>query len=383
MVTTADNARVHFSIAENGDTVLHASGALTLTSIAAFERELENRPVEALQPGSMLKLNLSGASQIDTFGGWFLLKLARSLTSDLASVEFLSASPEHRKLLERLREQNIDQPASSVPSWSLATPFNALGRGVAGAGGDLIDAFTVQGKLWACTARVLTCKDRFRFASLVTQVDRMGFRAVPIIALISFLVGAIVTQQSIFQLRAFGASIFVVDLAAVLMLREVGVLLTAIMIAGRSGSAITAELGSMRMREEIDALNVMGLDPYNVLLLPRVLALILVMPLLAFIASMAGLAGSAAVANIYADIPFATFIDRLRDAVTMPSIATGLIKAPFMAIVIGTVACFEGMKVEGSAESLGQHTTASVVKAIFMVIVADGLFAIFFAAINF
>jgi phospholipid/cholesterol/gamma-HCH transport system permease protein len=220
-------------------------------------------------------------------------------------------------------------------------------------------------------------------AAIVHQIDRMGVRAVPIILLMSFLIGAIIAQQGAFQLRYFGAEVFVVDLVGILQLREIGVLLTAIMIAGRSGSAITAEIGSMKMREEIDALKVMGLSPIGVLVFPRLVALTVALPLLTIIANFAALFGAAFVAWSYSGITFDTFLSRLREAIDLSTIVSGMIKAPFMALIIGIVASVEGLKVGGSAESLGRHVTASVVKSIFVVILVDGLFAMFYAAIDF
>ncbi len=220
-------------------------------------------------------------------------------------------------------------------------------------------------------------------AAIVNQIDHMGVRAVPIIMLMSFLIGAIIAQQGAFQLRYFGAEVFVVDLVGILQLREIGVLLTAIMIAGRSGSAITAEIGSMKMREEIDALKVIGLNPVGVLVFPRLVALTIALPLLTILANFAALFGAAIVALLYSGITFEVFLSRLHGAVEESTIAAGMIKAPFMALIIGIVAAVEGMKVGGSAESLGQHVTSSVVKSIFVVILVDGLFAIFYAAIDF
>jgi phospholipid/cholesterol/gamma-HCH transport system permease protein len=217
---------------------------------------------------------------------------------------------------------------------------------------------------------------------MIYHLDRVGWRAVPIILLITFLIGAILAQQGIFHFRRFGAETYVVDMVGILVLREVGVLIVSIMIAGRSGSAYTAELGSMKMREEIDALRVMGFDPVEVLILPRLVALIIAMPLLTFIGSMAGLFGGGLVTWLYGGMPPEVFIERLRDAISRSTFEVGMIKAPFMAFVIGLIACVEGLRVAGSAESLGEHTTASVVKAIFLVIVLDGLFAIFFAGID-
>ena len=205
----------------------------------------------------------------------------------------------------------------------------------------------------------------------------------PIVALINFLAGAILAQQGIFQLRRFGATIFVVNLIGILILRELGVLLTAIMVAGRSGSAITAELGSMKLREEIDALTVMGLRPVDILIVPRVLALIISLPLLTFVADMAGLFGGLLVSWAYDGITPARFMTVLQSAIGLHTFLSGLIKAPFMALVIGLISCVEGLAVAGSAESLGRQVTASVVKSMFMVVVVDGLFAMFFAGIGY
>ncbi len=200
--------------------------------------------------------------------------------------------------------------------------------------------------------------------------------------LITFLIGSIIAQQGIFHFRKFGADAYVVDMVGILVLREIGVLIVSIMVAGRSGSAYTAELGSMKMREEIDALRMMGFDPVEVLILPRVVALVIALPILAFLGSMAALYGGGLVAWLYGGMAPEIYIARLREAVSVTHFEVGMIKAPFMALVIGLVACSEGLRVKGSAESLGSHTTNSVVKSIFLVIVLDGMFAIFFASIG-
>jgi phospholipid/cholesterol/gamma-HCH transport system permease protein len=210
----------------------------------------------------------------------------------------------------------------------------------------------------------------------------VGWQAVPIILLITFLIGGIIAQQGFFHFRKFGADAYVVDMVGILVVREIGVLIVSIMVAGRSGSAYTAELGSMKMREEIDALRTMGFDPVEVLILPRVLALVIAVPILTFLGSMAALYGGGLVAWLYGDMSPDIFIARLREAISVTHFEVGMIKAPFMALVIGIVACSEGLKVQGSAESLGRQTTTSVVKSIFLVIVLDGLFAVFFASIG-
>ena len=225
------------------------------------------------------------------------------------------------------------------------------------------------GAVLAAVARTLIHPRSFRLTSTVHHLEQVCWRAVPIIVLITFLIGCIIAQQGIFHFRRFGADIFVVDMLGVLVLREIGVLLVAIMVAGRSGSAYTAELGSMKMREEIDALRTMGFDPIEVLVLPRMLALVLALPILAFLGAMAALYGGGLVAWLYGGVDPEAFLLRLRDAISIDHFIVGIVKAPVMAAVIGIVACVEGLAVQGSAESLGQHTTASVVKGIFFVIV--------------
>jgi phospholipid/cholesterol/gamma-HCH transport system permease protein len=223
---------------------------------------------------------------------------------------------------------------------------------------------------------------RFRLTSAIYHLYRVCWQAIPIMALITFLIGCIIAQQGFFHFRKFGAETYVVDMVGILSLREIGVLIVSIMVAGRSGSAYTAQLGSMKMREEIDALRIMGLNPVEVLILPRVLSLVIALPILAFLGSMAALLGGGLVASLYGDMNPDIYIARLQEAVSVTHFKVGLIKAPFMALVIGLVACSEGLRVKGSAESLGLQTTNSVVKSIFLVIVIDGLFAIFFASIG-
>ena len=253
---------------------------------------------------------------------------------------------------------------------------SAAGLVIALVGDGLYDAVG-----WALLG-VLRRPRSLRMTSLVYQTWRIGWQAIPIMALITFLIGAIIAQQGIFHFRKFGAESYVVDMVGILVLRELGVLIVAIMVAGRSGSACTAELGSMKMREEIDALTTMGLDPIEVLILPRIIALVIALPILAFMGSMAALYGGGLIAWLYGGMSPAIFIERLREAVSVTHFEVGIIKAPFMALVIGIIACSEGLKVQGSAESLGRQTTTSVVKSIFLVIVLDGLFAVFFASIG-
>jgi phospholipid/cholesterol/gamma-HCH transport system permease protein len=264
----------------------------------------------------------------------------------------------------------------------LVTAFATVGRAGAEFGRGLMLFVDMLGAVGIATVRVLMRPSEFRFTSTVNQFDRVAWRAVPIILLITFLIGAIISQQGIFHFRKFGAELYSVDLVGILVLREIGVLIVAIMVAGRSGSSYTAEIGSMKMREEIDALRTMGFDPVEVLILPRILVLIVALPVLTFLGCMAALYGGGLVAWLYGGISPDIYISRLTEAISLTHFKVGMLKAPFMGLVIGVVACAEGLKVKGSAESLGLQTTASVVESIFLVIVLDGLFAMFFASIG-
>ncbi|MCB1544368.1 MAG: ABC transporter permease, partial [Rhodoblastus sp.] len=293
-----------------------------------------------------------------------------------------NARPAQSTLLEAAgwRDFEAPKPRRGHPLLDMLTD---VGASVVNAWRDLVHGVGFLGESVVALLRALGRPHLFRMTSLIYHLESFGLRSVPIILLINFLVGCIVAQQGIFQLRYFGAETFAVNMIGILILREMGVLLTSIMIAGRSGSAITAEIGSMKMREEIDALKVMGLSPMDVLIVPRLLALILALPLLTFLADMAGIFGGLVVSWGYAGLSPDAFLDRLKTAIGFNTFMVGLIKAPFMALVIGLIGAMEGLAVQGSAESLGRQVTSSVVKAIFMVIVVDGLFAMFFASIEY
>ena len=328
-------------------------------------------------------VDVSGLARLDTAGALLVIHLAEKLAAAGADVHMEGVQPPHRILL--------DEVATSLrrerPPLRRVNPFLAwlesVGRVIVEVGRDLVRLTGFLGALVSVLGGAVMRPWRFRIVSIFHHVDRTGLRAVPIMTLMSLLIGAIIAQQGAFQLRQFGAEVLVVDLVGILVLREIGVLLTAIMVAGRSGSAFTAEIGSMKMREEIDALRVIGLDPVEVLVLPRVVALIITLPALTFLSDMTALVGGGLVVWTYSGISPDAFVERLREAIGLNTYLVGLIKAPFMALIIGLISTLEGLQVEGSAESVGRHTTSSVVKAIFMVIVVDGLFAMFFASIGY
>jgi phospholipid/cholesterol/gamma-HCH transport system permease protein len=370
------------SLPDNGGEVWRLSGQWVNTTVVAASKRLAE--ISSGQ-GGHLEIDLSGVAEMDTAGAWLLRRAITERQAGGADVNVSDGQGAHyadliAALPEKLAEPSPEKAARRTRFERIFTP---VGRAVMEVWDDTVAAMFILGSAVRGAQLKLGRQSGLSPAAIVHQIDRMGVRAVPIILLMSFLIGAIIAQQGAFQLRYFGAEVFVVDLVGILQLREIGVLLTAIMIAGRSGSAITAEIGSMKMREEIDALKVMGLSPIGVLVFPRLVALTVALPLLTIIANFAALFGAAFVAWSYSGITFDTFLSRLREAIDLSTIVSGMIKAPFMALIIGIVASVEGLKVGGSAESLGRHVTASVVKSIFVVILVDGLFAMFYAAIDF
>ena len=325
---------------------------------------------------------MSDVRDLDTLGAWLLEKLSRTALASGHHTTVVGVAERYKGLIEDVGRINRRQPAPRKVQNPVLARLERVGRSTYSAAEDLSVFLQMLGELGVALFGVVRRPRSLRFKSLVYHLYQVGWRAIPIIALVTFLIGAIIAQQGIFHFRKFGAESYVVDLVGILVLREIGVLIVAIMVAGRSGSAYTAELGSMKMREEIDALSTMGLDPVEVLILPRIIALVIALPILAFIGSMAALYGGGLIAWFYGGMSPAIFIARLHEAVSVTHFEVGMIKAPFMALVIGIVASSEGLRVKGSAESLGKQTTISVVKSIFLVIVLDGAFAVFFASIG-
>ena len=366
----------------SGDVLeLRPGGSWTAANVTTLEA-LSDAVTGQLDRSKTVKLDMAEVRELDTLGAWLLEKISRRATSAGRRTEVVGIAENYAGLIEEVRQVNRHPPAPVTTLNPVVAKVNDVGRFTVGAREDISIFLQMLGSLFLALVGVLRRPRSLRLTSLVYQLYRVGWQAIPIMVLITFLIGAIIAQQGFFHFRKFGADSYVVDMVGILVLRELGVLIVAIMVAGRSGSAYTAELGSMKMREEIDALSTMGLDPVEVLILPRIIALICALPILSFIGSMAALYGGGLVAQFYGDMSPAIYIARLHDAVSVTSFKVGIIKAPFMALAIGIVACSEGLRVKGSAESLGKQTTTSVVKSIFLVIVLDGLFAVFFASIG-
>lgn len=353
-----------------------ARNALALDN--ALRAMLNGAPANA----GAVQIDLAAIGELDTFGAWHVAHLVHTLEARGQTATVTGAAERFQGLLTVVDRASAGERAVPERRWTGAAALAAIGKQTHEAWQSLVLLVNMLGAIGDAALRTLRHPSTFRFTSAVHHIDRVGLQAVPIILLITFLIGAIIAQQGFFHFRKFGADDYVVDMVGILVLREIGVLIVAIMVAGRSGSSYTAELGSMKMREEIDALRTMGFDPIQVLVLPRVLALIIALPILTFLGSMSALYGGELVAWLYGGMSPDIFVARLKDAISITHFKVGMIKAPFMALIIGVVACTEGLRVGGSAESLGLRTTASVVTAIFLVIVLDGMFAIFFASIG-
>jgi phospholipid/cholesterol/gamma-HCH transport system permease protein len=334
---------------EGGTRVLRFTGALTLARIGTLPAQLE-----ALS-GRPDKIDLSGIDRIDTIGAWLVHRVARD-----GDVPVEGADESASRLLEQVSA--ADQPLKIRPDGrsSFLRLLDHIGLATIRAGSTLLGLVGFLGATLISIGQIIARPRRFRANAVIRQFEVVGLDALPIIGLMSFLI----------------------NLIGRLTFRELGVLMTAIMVAGRSGSAFAAQIGSMRLAEEVDAMRTIGVSPMEALVVPRVLAGVVMMPLLGFYAAMLALIGGALFCWYSLDIPPVTFIARLREVVPMTDVTQALIKAPVFGLIISIAGCFQGMQVEGNAEQVGLRTTAAVVQSIFLVIVLDAFFAVFFAAIG-
>ena len=343
-------------------------GALEIPTLPQARKALEEQATKR----KIRVLDLGKLSDLDTPGALFLCGLRDT------GVELTAVRPEHQALLDLIGGLELKPPPKleSAPRWrQLVTQ---LGQGADDVWRDTLDVVSFVGQAASLIGHALVHPRSLRLASISRHVSETGIRALPIVGLMAIMISIVIGYQSVAQLRPFGGEDFTVNLVAVSVLREMGVLITAIMVAGRSGSAFTAEIGVMKMREEIDALDVMGIDPMQVLVVPRLIGLVIALPLLAFFADVMGLLGGAMISQSLLDISLLQYLERVQKSVDGWDLFVGLFKAPIFAFFIGVIGCMHGLRVTGSAESIGQETTRAVVKAIFLVIVLDALFSILF-----
>jgi phospholipid/cholesterol/gamma-HCH transport system permease protein len=363
--------------ASGGGTVLAAHGQWQVQSAEALDRALAD--LRGAPPGSF-RFDLGGIDQLDTVGAFLLLRTARSLNASFENVpQGFATLLEHVENAVAAREPH---PRRRHHHFHVGEWLEHLGVQVYRIGGNAGQLLGFFGQILVTLARLAMHPGRIRPISLMAQIQRSGWTALPIVGLLNFLIGVVIAYQGIDLLRQFGAESFTVELVGVGVLRELGVLITAIIVAGRSGSAFTAEIGAMRINEEVDALETLGIDPVEVLVLPRILGLIVTLPLLTFFANFMAVLGGGVMCWVVLGITPPIFLERLQTDVPHLDFWLGIIKAPFFAFVIAMVGCHAGFEVQRSAESVGHFTTASVVRAIFLVIVIDATFSILFVQLH-
>ena len=365
-------------VERSGAPVLEVGGTWTVFSLHDVRKRLDKARREA-QGGGRAKANTVDATdlkRLDTAGALEILQLAGG-----PEAEVKTAQQGHADLFKVVKQSMCVPPKPRHVDF-LTHWLEELGRDLVGLGKQLANLCAFIGEIIVVFLEACVNPKRFRIGAVVRQMFEVWVKALLIVGVLCFLIGVVIAYQGVQQLRQFGAETFTVEAVGIGMFRELGVLLTAIIVAGRSGSAFTAQIGTMQVNQEIDAMRTIGLNPIEWLVLPRILALVLSMPLLAFWGDMTGLLGGAVACTVYLDFTFVQFFDRLRDTVGIWHFYTGMIKSPVFGFIIAAIGCFEGLQVHGSAESVGQLTTRSVVESIFCVIVLDAVFSIIFLLAN-
>jgi phospholipid/cholesterol/gamma-HCH transport system permease protein len=352
---------------------LYCNGEWVITNINTLEHQLQQLNL----PTQGVTIDGADVSKMDSAGAWLLSANIKNKDANSSATKFVNFSEQHQKLLSLIEEREataIVIPVQKKPSFSAK-----IGKFTVDQLTELMDFLAFTGMLAMETLRLIRKPQKFRFAALVSVMDTTGLRALPIIALLSFMIGVVMSYQMGAQLKTYGANLYIVDFIGLSVLSEFGPLLTAIMVAGRTGSAFTAQLGTMKVNQEIDALNTMGVTPAELLLIPRLLGLFLVLPLLAMWADVFGILGGMIMAHDMLGVSPYDFLVRFHHVIPLKTLLIGLGKAPVFAMLIASIGCFEGMRVAGSADSVGKQTTRSVVLSIFFIIVADAIFSVIFS----
>lgn len=355
----------------NGALTVRIGGPLVVSSVGQIDGGL--RAVE----GPVARLDLSQVSEIDTVGAWVAWRLARD-----SGAEIVGASTKAARLIAAVRGSKGDTAITPERHPVAQRVAGTVGEYVDGVGKGVIGFLGFTGAMLVAIGHLIANPSEFRGKALVRQMELVGVSALPIIGLMSFLVGIVIAQQGAVQLEQFGAEIYTINLTGRLSFRELGVLMTAIMVAGRSGSAFAAQIGTMKLTEEVDAMRTIGVSPAEALVIPRVLACTFMMILLGFYAALMSILGGAFISTMTLDIPFMTFLLRIQEVVPIHDLWVGLLKAPVFGAIVALSGCYQGMRVQGNSEEVGLRTTIAVVQAIFAVIVLDAFFAVFFTEVG-
>jgi phospholipid/cholesterol/gamma-HCH transport system permease protein len=366
----------HRESREGGQLVVSLGGRWTLEAVAAADSALRAATVAG---SGKACIDVSAVEALDSAGAWAICRTIDQWSRQGIAADITGAQPAHMALIERVRNCEARPDMERARPHPLMAILDRVGRQTETVLREARALVGFFGLTCVVAARSLVRPSRIRMTPLVSHIEQVGLNALPIVGLLAFLIGVVLAYQGADQLRRFGADVFTVNLLGVSVLREIGILITAIIVAGRSGSAFTAQIGTMKVNQEIDAMRTLGIDPVEVLVLPRLFALVIAMPLLAFFADMMALLGGGVICYVMLDISVTQFVRQLNGAVSMWSFWVGIIKAPIFGFIIALVGCYEGLKVSGSAESVGRLTTQAVVESIFIVMVADAMFSILFS----
>jgi len=353
---------------------LACSGRWTIDSIGALRSGMERLELPA---GGNPGIDGRGITAMDTAGAWLLLQIRDQLQAGGGRITLESFHPEHARLLDYVTTA-LEEAVSQQPERHTA---NVLSRCLS-INRNLVEFLAFTGEVIISLLRSLRHPGRIRWQEIMADIQRTGVKALPIVGLLSFLMGVVIAYQGAVQLKLYGANIYLADLVGYSMLRELAPLLTAILVCGRTGSAYAAQIGTMQVREEVAALQTIGISPIDMLVLPKLVSLIIVMPLISVYADILSVYGGMVMANYQLGVGFNAFIIRLEEAISYSTFMIGIGKAPVFAAIIAVVGCYQGFRVSGSAESVGRHTTISVVQSIFLVIVVDAMFSILFSLLG-
>ena len=358
---------------------LAVSGPLTIAHIADVVE-----PLRAIAPtGSALVIDLAGIDGIDTTGAWIIHRLMATWSAAGVPATVENASEDAQRLITEVTSNDIEVALRPLAGNPVTARLSRIGAAVVAMSDNIGSFLGFLGQTMVVLLQTLAGRRPLRWNAVIHQCENIGVNALGIVGLLLFLVGIVVAQQGAVQLRAFGGEVFVVNLIGRSVMRELGILLTAIMVAGRSASAFAAQIGSMKLNQEVDALATIGMSPIEVLVVPRVLAMALMLLLLGFYGAVMAIIGGGLFCWLSLGIPPVTFVQRLQEVTPLSDMIIGLIKAPVFGIIIAMMGCFQGMQVSGNAESVGTRTTRAVVESIFVVIVLDAFFAVFFSALGY
>lgn len=372
------------SFPEPGD--IRLSGHWTALGVGALDRQIDIADLTRAPGAAETVVDGAAVETLDSVGVWMMQKLLRRLREARHVVRLQGWPPRFARLIELVATHNGDNSPLATVSTSVPEPtfplLDRTGRAVAEAGAQMVALFAFIGETSIAFAGSVARPARLRWRPILHNIGSAGVDALPIVGLLSFLLGVVVAYQAADQLRQYGANIFVADLVGLSMLREFAPLITAIIVAGRSGSAYAAQIGSMSVSEEIDAMRTIGIPPIDALVLPKIIALVIALPLLTFFADVLGVLGGMVMARAQLGVGFADFLDRFVKAVSVTTYVTGIGKAPVFAAIIAVVGCFQGFRTRGGADGVGRQTTRAVVQSIFLVVVADALFSVCFSILG-